>query len=82
LLLSEPKAVWTGTGVWLSLLSVVLAVLVAAAGLWGRRLSWLSAGELVMRPLHRVHTGHIGDYVAWMFAGMAAVVALVGLPLL
>jgi multicomponent Na+:H+ antiporter subunit D len=82
LLLPEPKAVWTGTGVWLSLLSVVLAVLVAAAGLWGRRLSWLSTGELVMRPLHRVHTGHIGDYVAWMFAGMAAVVALVGLPLL
>lgn len=82
LLLPEPKAVWTGTGVWLSLLSVVLAVLVAAAGLWSRRLRWLEAGEPVMRRLHRVHTGHIGDYVAWMFAGMAVVVALVGLPLL
>jgi multicomponent Na+:H+ antiporter subunit D len=35
----------------------------------------------VMRRLHRLHSGHIGDYVAWMFAGMAVVVALVGLPL-
>jgi multicomponent Na+:H+ antiporter subunit D len=82
LLLPEPKAVWTATGVWLSLLSVVLALVVAAAGLWGRRLRWLASSELVMRPLHRVHTGHIGDYVAWMFAGMAVLVALVGLPLL
>jgi multicomponent Na+:H+ antiporter subunit D len=81
-LLPEPTAVWTGTGVWLSLLSVALSVLVAAAGLWSRRLRWLEAGEPVMRRLHRVHTGHIGDYVAWMFAGMAVVVALVGLPLL
>jgi len=82
LLLPEPKAVWTATGVWLSLLSVVLALLVAAAGLWGRRLRGLASTEVVMRPLHRVHSGHIGDYVAWMFAGMAALVALVGLPLL
>lgn len=81
-LLPEPTAVWTGTGVWLGLLSVALSVLVAAAGLWSRRLRWLEAGEPVMRRLHRVHTGHIGDYVAWMFAGMAVVVALVGLPLL
>ena len=34
-----------------------------------------------MHRFHRVHTGHIGDYVAWMFAGMAVLVALVGLPL-
>jgi len=80
-LLPEPAAVWTGTGVWLSLLSTVLAVLVAAAGLWSRRLRWLAAGEPVMRRLHRVHTGHIGDYVAWMFAGMAVLIVLVGLPL-
>ena len=80
-LLPEPAAVWTGAGVWLSLLSTVLAVLVAAAGLWSRRLRWLDAGEPVMRRLHRVHTGHIGDYVAWMFAGMAVMVVLVGLPL-
>jgi hypothetical protein len=35
-----------------------------------------------MRRLHRIHTGHVGDYVAWMFAGMAALVLLVGIPVL
>jgi multicomponent Na+:H+ antiporter subunit D len=35
-------------------------------------------------PLHvlrRLHSGHIGDYVAWLFLGLAAFAALVGLPL-
>ncbi|HEY3529378.1 MAG TPA: complex I subunit 5 family protein [Nocardioides sp.] len=80
-LLPEPAAAWTATGVWLGLLSVVLALAVAAAGLWSRRLRWLAALTPAMRRLHRVHTGHIGDYVAWLFAGMALLVALVGLPL-
>jgi multicomponent Na+:H+ antiporter subunit D len=80
-LLPEPKATWTGTGVVLSLLSTALALVVAAAGLWSRRLPWLRATEPLMRRLHRVHSGHIGDYVAWLFAGMAFVVVLVGLPL-
>ena len=80
-LLPEPAATWTSTGVWLGLLSVVLALAVAAAGLWSRRLRWMVVLTPVMRRLHRVHTGHIGDYVAWLFAGMAVLVALVGLPL-
>jgi multicomponent Na+:H+ antiporter subunit D len=80
-LLPDPAAVWTGTGVWLSLLSTALAVVVAAAGLWSRRLRWLDFADPLMQRLHRLHSGHIGDYVAWMFAGMALVVALVGLPL-
>lgn len=80
-LLPEPAAAWTSSGIWLGLLSTVLAVVVAAAGLWSGRLRWLSVAEPVMRRLHRVHSGHIGDYVAWMFAGMAVLVALVGLPL-
>jgi len=77
----EPTAMWTTTGIWLSLLSTALSLVVAAAGLWSRRLTWLRGFEPVMRRLHGLHTGHIGDYVAWMFAGMAVVVALVGLPL-
>jgi multicomponent Na+:H+ antiporter subunit D len=28
-----------------------------------------------------VHSGHIGDYVAWMMTGMVALAAFVGLPL-
>ena len=80
-LLPEPASVWTGAGVWLGLLSTVLALVVAAAGLWGRRLRWLGITRPVMHRLHRLHSGHIGDYVAWMFAGMAVLVALVGLPM-
>jgi multicomponent Na+:H+ antiporter subunit D len=80
-LLPEPSAVWTTTGVVLGLVSTVLAVAVAAAGLWGRRLGWLRLGSPAMRRLQRLHTGHIGDYVAWMFVGMAVLVAFVGLPL-
>jgi hypothetical protein len=28
-----------------------------------------------------VHSGHVGDYVAWLFLGITAFAALVGLPL-
>jgi hypothetical protein len=28
-----------------------------------------------------VHSGHIGDYVAWMMTGMVTLAAFVGLPL-
>jgi multicomponent Na+:H+ antiporter subunit D len=77
----EPAAAWTGTGVWLGLLSTALALVVAAAGLWSRRMRWLDVTDPLMKQMHRLHSGHIGDYVAWMFAGMAVVVALVGLPL-
>jgi hypothetical protein len=31
--------------------------------------------------LGRVHSGHVGDYVTWLFAGTALLAALVGLPL-
>lgn len=72
---------WTTTGIGLGLLSTALALTVAALGLWRRRLAWLNPMGRVMSPLHRVHSGHIGDYVTWMFAGMALLVALIGLPL-
>jgi hypothetical protein len=32
--------------------------------------------------LRRLHSGHVGDYVAWLFAGVAALGVLIGLPLL
>jgi hypothetical protein len=28
-----------------------------------------------------VHSGHVGDYVAWLLAGVVLLAALVGLPL-
>jgi hypothetical protein len=32
--------------------------------------------------LDRVHSGHIGDYVAWLLFGLGALTALLGPPLL
>jgi len=75
----DPAAAWTGTGILLGIVAIALALAVAAAGLWQERLPWLRLGHPVMRRLHRLHTGHIGDYVAWLFAGLAALVLLVGL---
>jgi multicomponent Na+:H+ antiporter subunit D len=81
-LLPEPAARWTGAGLVLSGLSTLLSVAVAAAGLWGGRSRWVHALNPPMRAVQRVHTGHIGDYVAWLFAGMAFLVVLIGVPLL
>ena len=35
----------------------------------------------LMRRLRQVHSGHVGDYVGWLLVGVAALAALVGLPL-
>jgi len=82
-----PEAAWTSTGVLLGLASALLAVAVAAAGLWGARLpAVLRRGLRPLDPavtaLRRLHSGHVGDYVAWLFVGVTALTALVGVPLL
>jgi multicomponent Na+:H+ antiporter subunit D len=81
-----PEAAWTPTGVALGLLSAVLAAGFAGLALWApglpdavRAASRPFAG--VLHGLRRVHSGRIGDYVAWLFLGAAAVGALVGVPL-
>jgi multicomponent Na+:H+ antiporter subunit D len=57
---------WSGTG-WV-LLAVALAVAFGAVAVRHRP-------HRVVRPvmslLHRVHSGHVGDYVAWLAAGVA-----------
>ncbi len=82
-----PASGWTVSGTGYGLLSAALAVLVAGLGLYPSRLpAAVRAAFSPLRPvvtgLHRMHSGHIGDYVAWLFAGITAVAALVGLPLL
>lgn len=82
-----PEAAWTMPGVVLGLLSTALAVGVAALALWGPRLprAARSATYLARRiagGLRRAHSGYIGDYVAWLFLGTAALAGLIGLPLL
>ncbi|HZU59387.1 MAG TPA: proton-conducting transporter membrane subunit [Solirubrobacteraceae bacterium] len=59
--------------------SVVLAMIVAGLGLWGRRLrAWmvLTGASAVMRPVKAVHTGKIGDYTAALALGVGVLGAL------
>ncbi|MFI6452717.1 complex I subunit 5 family protein [Streptosporangium amethystogenes] len=78
--LPEPRvAGWSGLGLLLGTVSVLLAVAVAATALYaGPALARSRPGRLVgvLVPLRGLHSGHIGDYVAWLFFGMA-VLALV-----
>jgi multicomponent Na+:H+ antiporter subunit D len=77
---------WTGLGLGLDFLSALLAVGVAAAGLYSqslaRRLGRLArVGSRSMAGVRALHSGHVGDYVTWLVTGVAGLVALVGLPL-
>ncbi|MEV7520318.1 hypothetical protein [Streptomyces sp. NPDC091371] len=81
-----PEAGWTVTGAVLGLLSAGAAVALAAAALWGPGLrgplarrtgGW--AGRVTayaIVPLRRLHSGHVGDYAAWLVAGTAALLAV------
>jgi multicomponent Na+:H+ antiporter subunit D len=72
-----PDTSWTTSGVLLGLLTALLAVLVAVAGLYVRSVpAWLRAG---LSGLHRLHSGHIGDYAAWLAVGAAAFAGLLAL---
>ncbi|HEY5985751.1 MAG TPA: proton-conducting transporter membrane subunit [Streptosporangiaceae bacterium] len=82
-----PEAVWNAPGIGLDLLAVALAGCFAWVGLFSSRLPALvralaRPGVPVMGALHRLHSGHVGDYVAWLFAGVTAFAALIALPLL
>jgi hypothetical protein len=33
-----------------------------------------------MTALRKIHSGHIGDYVAWLMTGVVTLAAFVGLP--
>jgi multicomponent Na+:H+ antiporter subunit D len=66
---------WTVSGLVLGLVSVLLALIVAAAGLYADRFPRLfrRVADVVMLPFHAVrtaHSGHLGDYVVWLLLGM------------
>jgi multicomponent Na+:H+ antiporter subunit D len=85
--LSAPTdANWTGLGLGLGFVSAALACVLAATALYGPTLvkRFIPPLRAVYRPLEglqRLHSGHVGDYVAWMMVGLTALAALVGLPL-
>ena len=60
-----------------SALTLVGSLAVAAIGLFGAEVRGPAVGLLrsgtraVVQPLRVVHSGHIGDYVAWLVAGVA-----------
>ncbi|TYC16920.1 NADH-quinone oxidoreductase subunit D [Actinomadura syzygii] len=99
--LTHPRPVpadpWTLPGFAGAAVTVLLAVLIAAAtlphaapdgggGRVGGRLARRPAGRAVGRAaaavtarLHALHSGHIGDYAAWLTAGVAVLALLTAL---
>ncbi|GGM58973.1 cation:proton antiporter [Micromonospora sonchi] len=76
---------WSWSGILLGAASTVLAMIIAGISLHvrpperGHFRSRMIAGVELVR---RLHSGHIGDYVAWLLFGAAVLAALIGLPLL
>jgi multicomponent Na+:H+ antiporter subunit D len=78
---AAPETHWTTSGVLLGLLSAGLAVVVAVWALYAHRLPDWSRHpgrplRAVLTGLHRLHSGHVGDYAAWLVLGAAALAAL------
>ena len=79
---------WTGSGIGLGFASALLAVAVAAAGIWGQALrrrvratrAVAGVARVPLGVLRRLHSGHIGDYVAWLMVGLAVLGGFIGLP--
>jgi len=80
----EPESVtsWTEEGLLLSALSVLLAAIVAVASTHARQVTrGREIAPSFVRGIRAVHSGHVGDYVAWLLVGVAGIAALVGVPL-
>jgi multicomponent Na+:H+ antiporter subunit D len=70
------ETAWTWSGVLLGLLSAALAVAIGFVGVrfgLGRLRAALKAP---LHVVHRLHSGHVGDYAAWLVLGMTAIGAL------
>lgn len=77
---------FTTTGIGSGLLSVALAVLIAALGILRTRLPrWtfiLTQPALpALRGLRALHSGHVGDYATWLIVGVVALGGAVSLIL-
>ncbi|MGH8979907.1 MAG: complex I subunit 5 family protein [Acidimicrobiales bacterium] len=83
-LVAHDVATWSLGGVGAGLVSVAAAVAAACASWFGRsladRVPQLRRAAGLVRALHRLHSGHVGDYVAWLFVGIVVLAGFVGLP--
>ncbi|OBI42303.1 hypothetical protein A5707_06370 [Mycobacterium kyorinense] len=75
-----PAPGWSATGVTLAFIGVLATVCVAAIALRDNSSALQRATAAVTRPavvaLRRAHSGHVGDYVAWMFAALTVLAAV------
>ncbi|OBK43858.1 hypothetical protein A5655_15710 [Mycobacterium sp. 1081908.1] len=76
---------WSLTGVALAVIGAVAAAGVAYVGLRppsnAARRAVAAAARPAVAALHRAHSGHIGDYVAWLFAALTALAGVLALQL-
>lgn len=79
-----PVGNWSAGGVEAGLLSSAAAVALAAAAWFGRSLRdkvpLVRRATSIVGVLRGLHSGRIGDYVAWLFVGIAVLAGFVGLP--
>jgi multicomponent Na+:H+ antiporter subunit D len=78
---------WTASGVALGLVSSALAALFAATALYRDRLPTVATTlgrrvSPVLNGLRAAHSGHVGDYVTWLFVGVAVLCGFLVFPLL
>jgi multicomponent Na+:H+ antiporter subunit D len=75
---AEPSDRASVTEVMISCGGIVLALVLAALGLFGRPLrealpaALRDSGRAVVVTVRGAHSGHIGDYIAWWTAGAAS----------
>ncbi|MBF6060034.1 NADH dehydrogenase [Nocardia terpenica] len=77
-----PEIGWTTAGIVLGAVSALLAAALAAVTLtpprWARsRVPDRSPVRAVVHVLHRAHSGHLGDYAAWLVVGSVVIAALI-----
>ncbi|MEV0533544.1 complex I subunit 5 family protein [Kitasatospora sp. NPDC050463] len=74
-----PPAAWTTAGVLLGLLSAALAVALATAAVHRRtpQLPRRHPAARGVRALRRLHSGRLGDYLAWLALGVAVLCAAI-----
>lgn len=72
---------WSVSGAGLGVVGCVVAIGVAVAGMYHRSPVVAAVTAPVLRVLRAAHSGHIGDYVAWLFAALAVLSAAVAMPL-
>ncbi len=53
-------------------LAAALCLIALFPGIFGARLTWILGRGLIkaMRPLRKLQSGNVGDYVAWFAFGM------------